>query len=133
MTLTICALGGIGVYQGRQIRSIRLGTDRSDEAKLTFQNARNLHPTLMSALLFALLIGVQSGLGSLLVQGKPILESAHSATALGVLLLFGVQGLLSLGIPTTTKIRDLHSLFGWAVIAGLALHFISGLFLGFST
>ena len=71
--------------------------------------------------------------GSLLVQGKPILESFHAATALAVILLFGLQGLISLGIPTSTRFRDVHSTFGWLVVAGIAIHFTSGLFFGFSS
>ena len=64
MTLFIFALGGFGVYQGNQIRAIRLSSDRSEDVKLAFKKARDLHPTLMSALLFALFIGIQSGLGA---------------------------------------------------------------------
>ena len=71
--------------------------------------------------------------GSLLVQGNPILESFHAATALAVVLLVGIQALISLGIPTSTKIRDVHHYFGWIAVVGITVHIMSGLFLGFSS
>ena len=76
---------------------------------------------------------VTSCVGSLLLQGKPILESFHAATALAVIILFGLQGLISLGIPPSTRVRDVHSYVGGVVVAAIAVHIASGLFLGFST
>lgn len=130
MLLSILSLGSYGIYQGFVIKSASSNNSLKDE-RVIFA-ARNQHPTIMAALGFIMVLGSQSGLASLLVQERSILESPHSASALLVLTMFIFQGFLSFGISLNPIFRSFHTYFGGFTILAIVYHIITGLQLGFS-
>jgi hypothetical protein len=68
----------------------------------------------------------------MLVMEKPIVESAHSATALLSFLMLAAQATISAGMGAVPALRTVHTYFGMATVAAVVLHMLTGLGLEFS-
>lgn len=132
MFSVLIGLAGSGVYYAQEVVKIRSiskgetkGMSRSDYLK-----ASGNHSTLMSILLFFMLIGSQSGLSSMLVLQQPLLESPHSVTALIATVALTIQAILGSMIERIPSVRGVHKYAGGVVLLILLAHIFSGFWLG---
>ena len=129
MSTVLFAMGGYGAYLGWQTR---LGNGGDIYALTLGQAARELHPKLMGAALFFFLLGGQGGLVLLATAGQPILQSAHSSTAvIGLALLFA-QAAIGLTMKGSDLGRSIHAYLGTGTLLALVGHAYYGLNLGLS-
>eukprot|EP00193_Tetraselmis_chui_P013556 CAMPEP_0177789792 /NCGR_PEP_ID=MMETSP0491_2-20121128/22965_1 /TAXON_ID=63592 /ORGANISM="Tetraselmis chuii, Strain PLY429" /LENGTH=226 /DNA_ID=CAMNT_0019311733 /DNA_START=38 /DNA_END=718 /DNA_ORIENTATION=- len=124
MAVVLIAMGGYGSWLGWQIR---VGDDADTVAK-----AQDLHPTLMGLMTFFFALGASGGMLSLLMQGKPIFQSAHVWTGLTGLACLGLNGMLSLFFEDDANARTAHAFFGTGIMALFVVHAALGLQLGLS-
>mmetsp|Transcript_39588 Transcript_39588/g.88056 ORF Transcript_39588/g.88056 Transcript_39588/m.88056 type:complete len:212 (-) Transcript_39588:422-1057(-) len=123
MMVVLLAMGGYGaLYLGWQIRT---SSDGAVVAK-----AKDMHPKLAAGMTFFFALGASGGMMSLLMQGKPIFESAHVWTGLGGLALLAVQATLPAFFAQGA--RDAHAYLGTALMGLFLVHAALGLQLGFS-
>jgi len=86
----------------------------------------------VGAALFFFLLGGQGGLVLLATAGEPILQSAHSSTALiGITALLAQAG-LGATMGDSEAGRTVHAFLGSATLLALCAHAFYGLQLGFS-
>lgn len=90
------------------------------------------HRKLAPWLLFFLAAGYTGGLLSLVMQHKPILESPHFWTGSGVLILLGINGVISGSgfLGNKPALRTAHAYLGSIALSLLFLHGLLGLKLG---
>lgn len=100
--------------------------------KKALKDAKFWHPILMSMLLVLYIFGIQGGIGSQLLQDKPILESPHSVTALVSVGLLMLQALISQGIDSSPIVRKGHGVLGYITVASIVMHLFTGLMFSFS-
>ncbi|PNW87508.1 hypothetical protein CHLRE_02g143450v5 [Chlamydomonas reinhardtii] len=126
MAVVLFAMGGYGAaYLGWQIRT---STEGDVVAK-----AKDMHPKLAAGMFFFFAAGALGGMMSLIMQGKPILESPHALTGLAGLGLLSVQSLLPVAFASGTgEARTAHAYLGSGILALFLVHMALGLNLGFS-
>jgi hypothetical protein len=125
MAVVLLAMGGYGaLYQGWQIR-----TSPDDSV---VQAAKDSHPKLAFGMAFFFAAGGLGGITSLLMQGKPILESPHALTGAAGLSLLLVQACLPAFFSQGQTPRDVHAYLGTGLMAVFVVHMALGLQLGFS-
>jgi hypothetical protein len=122
--LAMLGYGGVGL--GWQIRN---GAGGDGEA---LEKARDLHPKLAAGALVFFALGASGGVLSLLMQGKPILESPHLTTALLGLSLLGVQASLPLFFSEGPSARTAHAYLGTSIFALMLVHGALGVKLALS-
>ncbi|CEL92283.1 unnamed protein product [Vitrella brassicaformis CCMP3155] len=150
MGIVAAAMGGYGAYLGWQIRNTRkaaaqgqVATSDSpvdwdfepDNAEMDPMNSKSLHPKLMAGMLLFFFLGAQGGVGAMLLEKQPILESSHALTGLSVLGLLAVQALLSTqfaGADERTRelLKAAHAFLGSATMAVIVAHAVLGVSLG---
>jgi len=86
----------------------------------------------MGLMTFFFALGASGGMLSLLMQGKPIFQSAHVWTGLGGLACLGLNGMLSLFFEDDPNARTAHAFFGTGIMALFVVHAGLGLQLGLS-
>jgi hypothetical protein len=64
---------------------------------------------------------------SLIMQGKPVLESPHATTGFLGLGLLSIQAMLPLFFGESPGLRDAHTYFGSAIMALLLVHMALGI------
>eukprot|EP00434_Breviolum_minutum_P031228 symbB.v1.2.027617.t1/scaffold2845.1/size69024/5 len=129
MATVLLAMGGYGTFLGW---STRLGNGSTVYPLSLGQTAAALHPQLMGLALFLFFLGGQGGLVLLATQGQPILQSAHSSTAVIGLGLMAVQAALGVTMGESSEKRTIHAVLGTSVMLVLLVHLFYGLNLGFS-
>jgi len=129
MGTVLLAMGGYGTFLGWQTR---LGNGGTVYPLSLGQAAKELHPTLMGAALFFFFLGGQGGLVLLAVAGQPILQSAHSSTAVLGLGLMAAQAALGLTMGESETKRTVHAFLGTGVMLLLLAHLYFGIGLGSS-
>jgi hypothetical protein len=122
--LAMLGYGGVGL--GWQIRN-GAGGDAAALAK-----ARDMHPKLAAGATFFFFLGASGGVLSLLMQGKPILESPHFISGMLGLSLLSLQAMLPLFFSEGPSARTAHAYLGSAIFALLLVHGALGLKLGLS-
>mmetsp|Transcript_1700 Transcript_1700/g.4014 ORF Transcript_1700/g.4014 Transcript_1700/m.4014 type:complete len:249 (+) Transcript_1700:36-782(+) len=137
MGLVLVAVGGFASALGWQIRG---NPKASGElaALGPFPNfgktTADLHKELMGVMTFIFFLGAQGGLALQLVQGKPIMESAHFTSALVGFALLATQATLTTtfkGENAKTG-RTVHAFLGSATMGVFFFHAYQGLQLGLS-
>jgi hypothetical protein len=126
MAIVILIMGsfvGLAGWRGRLV------TDPESALK-SRDDHRKLAP-LMTAFLAA---GYTGGLLSLVMQGKPLLESPHFLTGSAVLILLFINGAISVSGFAGNKpiLRNIHAYLGTATLGLLLFHAALGLKLGLS-
>jgi hypothetical protein len=121
--LAMLLYGGVGL--GWQIRN-----ESGDAASL--EKAKDLHPKLSAGAFFFFALGASGGILSLLMQGKPILESPHFTTGMLGLGLLSVQAMLPLFFSEGQSVRTAHAYLGTSIAALLAVHGALGVKLALS-
>merc|ERR1712023_403790 len=129
MATVLFATGGYGAFLGWQTR---FGNGDQEYPLTLGETARQLHPKLMGAALFFFLLGGQGGLVLLATAGQPILQSAHSSTALIGITLLLAQAALGATMGGSEVGRTAHAYLGSATMLALCAHAFYGLNLGFS-
>jgi len=129
MGTVLLAMGGYGAFLGWQTRVGNGGEVYPLNLGMT---SRQLHPLLMGAALFFFLLGGQGGLVLLATAGQPILQSAHSSTAVVGLGLMGAQAALGLNMGSSEAGRLAHAVLGTGTLLVLLVHLFFGLGLGAS-
>ena len=125
MAIVLLAMGGYGaLYQGWQIRT---ATDIN-----VIQAAKDSHPKLAAGMAFFFAAGGLGGITSLLMQGKPILESPHALTGAAGLSLLLIQASLPLFFGQGQTPRDVHAYLGTSLMALFVVHLGLGVQLGLS-
>jgi len=127
MATVLFTMGGYGSFLGW---STRLGNGETVYPLSLGEAARELHPKLMGAALFFFLLGGQGGLVLLATAGEPILQSAHSSTAVIGLALLGAQAALGFTMGGSELGRTAHAYLGSATMLALVAHAFNGLNLG---
>lgn len=127
MGTVLFLMGGYGAFLGW---STRLGNGEAIYPLSLGQTARELHPTLMALALFFFFLGGQGGLVLLATAGQPILQSAHSSTAVLGLGLMAGQAVLGKTMGNSEAARTAHAFLGTGVLLLLVLHAYFGLGLG---
>eukprot|EP00929_Paragymnodinium_shiwhaense_P090792 TRINITY_DN508_c0_g1_i1.p2 TRINITY_DN508_c0_g1~~TRINITY_DN508_c0_g1_i1.p2 ORF type:complete len:242 (-),score=41.87 TRINITY_DN508_c0_g1_i1:345-1010(-) len=129
MGMVLLAMGGFGSFLGWQIR---LGNGATVYPLTLGKTAAEMHPLLMGAALFFFFLGGQGGLVLLATQGVPILQSAHSSTAVIGLGLMAIQAALGKTMGESPEKRTAHAFLGTGVMLVLLVHMVFGLNLGYS-
>lgn len=129
MGIVLFAMGGYGAYLGWQIRAKRLAGEPAPPAGL----AGATHPLLMGLMAFLFFLGAQGGVLFTLYEGRPLLASDHSTTAIAALGLLAVQAFLGKTMGESDGKRSVHAYFGSAIMLLLVVHAALGLKLGLST
>lgn len=127
MSMVLLGMGGYGTFLGWQTR---FGNGGTVYPLSLGQTASQLHPTLMGAALFFFFLGGQGGLVLLATAGQPILQSAHSSTAVIGLLLMAAQAALGVTMGDSPEKRTIHAFLGTGVMLVLLVHLFLGLDLG---
>eukprot|EP01039_Chlorochromonas_danica_P003114 gene3114-3409_t len=123
----ILGLFGFGLFTGRRIEKFRAGNKKV--TKENYLQYRQLHPKIMTVLLFFYLIELVSGLGTMLALEKPLLESPHFTTFLISFSCLLVQKISAGGIDGFPG-RKFHSLFGKVTGVAIAAHVLTGAIVG---
>eukprot|EP00438_Fugacium_kawagutii_P008136 Skav234377 [mRNA] locus=scaffold2071:184200:185763:- [translate_table: standard] len=123
MATVLLAMGGYGTFLGW---STRLGNGNAVYPLSLGQTAAQLHPQLMGLALFLFFLGGQGGLVLLATQGQPILQSAHSSTAVIGLGLMAVQAALGVTMGDSSEKRTIHAVLGTAVTCSASHGLIHG-------
>ena len=129
MSTVLLTMGGYGAFLGWQTR---LGNGGEVCALSLGETARELHPKIMGLALFFFLLGGQGGLVLLATAGKPILQSAHSSTAIIGLGLMAAQASIGSLMGSNDAARAAHAYLGSATLLALCVHAYFGLNLGLS-
>merc|ERR1712113_377772 len=129
MATVLFSMGGYGAFLGWQTR---FGNGAIIYPLSLGESARELHPKLMGAALFFFLLGGQGGLVLLATSGEPILQSAHSSTAIIGITALLVQAGLGAAMGGSELGRTAHAFLGTATLFALCAHAFYGLQLGLS-
>ena len=126
MAIVIFMMGsfvGLAGWRGRLVTDTTAAMKSRDDH-------RKLAP-LMTAFLAA---GYTGGLLSLVMQGKPLLESPHFLTGSAVLILLFINAAIAVSgfVGNKPILRNAHAYLGSAAIALMFLHAALGLKLGLS-
>merc|ERR1719162_1254393 len=120
-------MGGYGTFLGW---TTRLGNGAEVYPLNLGYTSRALHPILMGAALFFFFLGGQGGLVLLALSGTPLLQSAHSSTAVLGLGLMAAQAGLGVTMKNDETKRTVHAFLGTGVMLLLLVHMYFGLELG---
>jgi len=126
MAIVIFAMGSFVAISGWRGRTV---TD-AEVANKNKADHRKVAPVMTTFLA----LGYSGGLLSLVMQGKPLLESPHFITGSVVLTLLAINGAISLSGFAGNKplLRNVHAYLGSAIVLLLFVHAALGLKLGLS-
>jgi len=125
--MVLTTMGGYGTFLGW---ATRLGNGDVEYPLTLGDTAREIHPKLMGGALFFFLLGGQGGLVLLASAGQPILQSAHSSTAIIGIGLLLAQAILGFTMGGSELGRSAHAYLGSATMLALFAHAYYGLALG---
>lgn len=131
-SVAMLSLGLVGLKYGVDIKKFR---QKRGVTQADYKIARDRHPLLMGILLFAAILGTQSGLASTLTLQVPLIDSWHSVSA--VALTGGLAGQALTGNLLASNgrndvLRKAHLIFGMGSMTILFAHIATGLQLAFS-
>ncbi len=128
MSIVMFAMGGYGAYAGWKGRLLMAG---DLEAAL---KSKADHKKIMPAMFAFMAVGASGGLLSLVIQKHTVMGSSHFLTAIAVLSLLLLNGLISgTGFAgNNPAIRKAHAYFGSGILVLMVAHAATGLKLGLS-
>jgi fucose 4-O-acetylase-like acetyltransferase len=128
MSIVMFAMGGYGAYAGWKGRLLT-ATDADAAVK-----SKTEHKKIMPAMFAFMAIGASGGLLSLVIQKHAVMESSHFLTAIAVLSLLVVNGLISVtGFGgNNPRRRKAHAYLGSGILVVMIVHALMGLKLGLS-
>jgi Protein of unknown function (DUF4079) len=128
MSIVMFAMGGYGAYSGWKGRML-MATDLDTALK-----SKSDHKKIMPAMFAFMAIGASGGLLSLVIQKHAVMASSHFLTAIAVLSLLVINGLISgtgfLG--NNPGLRKVHAYLGSGILVVMIVHALMGLKLGLS-
>jgi len=126
MAIVIFAMGSFVAISGWRGRT-------ATDTEVAVKNKAD-HRKVAPLMTTFLAIGYTGGLLSLVMQGKPLLESPHFITGSVVLTLLAINGTISLtGFGGNQPfLRNAHAYLGSAIVMLLVAHVVLGLKLGLS-
>ena len=127
MAIVVFVIGSVAGVSGWRARVFATGEEESKQARLKHRQAAPL-------LLLFISLGYIGGILSLVMQGKPILESSHFWTGSSAIVLLGLNGIISLSGFGGDKanLRKGHAYIGSTALIVLFAHALLGLKLGLS-
>jgi fucose 4-O-acetylase-like acetyltransferase len=128
MSIVMFAMGGYGAYAGWKGRLL-MATDVDVAMK-----SKADHKKIMPAMFAFMAIGASGGLLSLVIQKHAVMESSHFLTAIAVLSLLLINGLISgTGFAgNQPELRKVHAYLGSGILIVMIVHALMGLKLGLS-
>ncbi|EDX87698.1 hypothetical protein S7335_5408 [Synechococcus sp. PCC 7335] len=126
MAIVVFVMGGAAAYAGWQGR---LATDTGVAVE-----QKQAHAKIAPLMYLLIVIGATGGLLSLVMQGKPILESSHFVTGMGAIALLTTNALIAATKFGKGKraLRSAHAYIGSAALVTLVIHAFFGAQLGLS-
>ncbi len=124
MSIVMFAMGGYGAYAGWKGRLLT-ATDVDAAVK---------NKKIMPVMFAFMAIGATGGVLSLVIQKHAVMESAHFLTAIAVLSLLFINGLISgTGFGGNNPgLRKAHAYLGSGILVVMIVHALMGLKLGLS-
>jgi hypothetical protein len=128
MSIVMFAMGGYGVYAGWKGRLLT-ATDVDAAIK-----SKTEHQKIMPVMFAFMAIGATGGILSLVIQKHAVMASVHFWTAMTVLTLLLVNGIISgTGFGgNKPELRKFHAYFGSTIFGAMIVHALMGLKLGLS-
>ncbi len=126
MAIVVFVVGSVVGLTGWRSRVLATGEEAD--------KSRSGHRQAAPLLFLFITLGYSGGLISLLMQGQPILESPHFWTGSSVILLLGLNGVISATgfIGNKATLRTVHAYLGSIALMILFGHALLGLKLGLS-
>jgi hypothetical protein len=125
MAIVIFSMGSFVAISGWRGRTAT-DTEIAVKNKADHRKVAPLMTTLLA-------IGYTGGLLSLVMQGKPLLESPHFITGSVILTLLAINGTIAFaGFGGQPMLRNAHAYLGSAIVVLLVAHALLGLKLGLS-
>jgi F0F1-type ATP synthase membrane subunit c/vacuolar-type H+-ATPase subunit K len=128
MSIVMFAMGGYGAYAGWKGRLLT-ATDVDAAVK-----SKAEHKKIMPVMFAFMAIGATGGILSLVIQKHAVMESSHFLTAIAVLSLLFINGLISgTGFGGNNPgLRKAHAYLGSGILVVMIVHALMGLKLGLS-
>jgi Protein of unknown function (DUF4079) len=128
MSIVMFVMGGYGIYSGWKGRLLT-ATDIDVAVK-----SKGEHKKIMPVMFAFMAIGATGGVLSLVIQKHAVMESSHFLTAIAVLSLLFINGLISgTGFGGNNPgLRKAHAYLGSGTLVVMIVHALMGLKLGLS-
>jgi Protein of unknown function (DUF4079) len=128
MSIVMFVMGGYGIYSGWKGR-LSTATDVDTAVK-----SKGEHKKIMPVMFAFMAIGATGGVLSLVIQKHAVMESSHFLTAIAVLSLLFINGLISgTGFGGNNPgLRKAHAYLGSGTLVVMIVHALMGLKLGLS-
>jgi Protein of unknown function (DUF4079) len=128
MSIVMFLMGGYGIYAGWKGRLLT-ATDVDEAIK-----QKSEHQKIMPVMFTFMVIGATGGLLSLVIQKHAVMGSSHFLTAIAMLSLLAINGLISgTGFGgNKPELRKAHAYLGSSIVIVMVVHALMGLKLGLS-
>ena len=128
MSIVMFVMGGYGIYAGWKGRLL-IATD----IDVAIKN-KTEHKKIMPVMFLMMVIGASGGLLSLVMQNHAVMGSSHFLTAIAMLSLLTINGLISgTGFGGNNPgLRKAHAYLGSSIVIVMVVHAMMGLKLGLS-
>ncbi len=128
MSIVMFVMGGYGIYAGWKGR-LSIATDVDAAIK-----SKTEHKKIMPVMFLMMVIGASGGLLSLVMQNHAVMGSSHFLTAIAMLSLLTINGLISgTGFGgNNPALRKAHAYLGSSIVIVMVVHALMGLKLGLS-
>ena len=128
MSIVMFVMGGYGAYAGWKGRLLM-----AEDLDAALKNKAD-HKKIMPVMFALMAVGASGGLLSLVIQKHTVMSSSHFLTAIAVLSLLVLNGLISgTGFAGNKPgLRKVHAYFGSGILVMMLVHAATGLKLGLS-
>jgi hypothetical protein len=128
MSIVMFGMGGYGIYTGWKGRLLT-----ATDVDAAIKN-KTEHKKIMPVMFLMMVIGASGGLLSLVMQNHAVMGSSHFLTAVAMLSLLTINGLISgTGFGGNNPgLRKAHAYLGSSILIVMVVHALMGLKLGLS-
>jgi hypothetical protein len=128
MSIVMFGMGGYGIYAGWKGRLLT-----ATDVDAAIKN-KTEHKKIMPVMFLMMVIGASGGLLSLVMQNHAVMGSSHFLTAVAMLSLLTINGLISgTGFGGNNPgFRKAHAYLGSSIVIVMVVHALMGLKLGLS-